>query len=95
MAGYAYGSRFRPRPAYDWTVETTVYVGVSSRRRGVGRALYRSLLDCLQLQGFRSAVAAIALPDPASISLHESLDFKPVGIFAGAGYKLGEWHDVG
>lgn len=95
ILGYVYASRFRPRAAYQWTVEVTVYVASSSQRRGIGRALYTSLLECLRVQGFCSAVAVIALPNPASVALHEGLGFRQVGVFPAVGYKLGQWHDVG
>ncbi|MFH1523731.1 MAG: hypothetical protein ABIF04_02095 [Chloroflexota bacterium] len=61
----------------------------------MGRALYRSLFAILALQGFYNAYAGIALPNPASVGLHESLRFKPIGIYNAVGYKLGIWHDVG
>ncbi len=94
IAGYAYGSKFRPRAAYRWTIEVTVYVSPAYHRRGVGRALYTALLNCLRCQGFQTATAGIALPNDASIRLHESVGFRPVGVFHAAGFKLGAWHDV-
>ncbi len=93
--GYAYAGRFNPRAAYQWTVETTVYVDRGQHGRGVGLALYTSLLDCLRVQGFCTAIGIIALPNPASIGLHESLGFRPAGSFPSVGYKLGGWRDVG
>src|SRR5262249_54148640 len=66
LLGYAYAARFHARLAYQWSVETTVYVDVAHHRRGVGRGLYTSLLACLALQGFRRAVGVIALPNPES-----------------------------
>src|SRR5438874_7281345 len=95
VAGYAYGSRHRERAAYQWSVDASVYVGESSRRRGIGRALYDALFPLLRLQGFYAAHAGITLPNAASVALHESLGFRPVGIYPGVGYKLGGWHDVG
>jgi L-amino acid N-acyltransferase YncA len=95
ILGYAYASRFRPRAAYQWTVEVTVYVHPDRHRRGVGRALYMALLECLRLQGYCTAVAVIALPNPASVALHESLGFAHIGVFHAVGYKHGQWHDVG
>ena len=95
IAGYAYASKFRPREAYQWTAEVTVYVHPAQQRRGIGRALYRSLVEILRLQGFCSAIAVIALPNDASVRLHEGLGFQSIGIFERAGYKLGRWHDVG
>lgn len=95
LAGYAYASRFRPREAYQWTAEVTVYVDADQRGRGIGRALYTSLLEILRLQGFSTAIAVIALPNEASIKLHERLGFRALGVFERVGYKLGRWHDVG
>ena len=95
VAGYAYGSSFRARPAYRFTVETTVYVHADHRRRGVGRALYAALLHCLRLQGFRRAIGGITLPNAASVALHEACGFRPVGVFDKVGFKFGRWHGVG
>ena len=95
ILGYAYASRFRPRPAYQWTAEATVYVHPRRQRRAVGRALYTALFDGLRLLGYRSVIAVIALPNSASVALHETLGFVPVGVFQKVGYKLSRWHDVG
>lgn len=95
VAGYAYASTWRARAAYQWAVETTVYVHPDARWRGVGRALYRSLLACLRLQGHRMALGAITLPNAASVALHEALGFGCTGVHRACGYKLGAWHDVG
>ena len=95
ILGYAYASKFRPREAYQWTAEVTVYVSPTQQRRGVARGVYLSLFAALRLQGFCTAVAVIALPNEASVKLHEDLGFKPIGIFPRIGYKLGKWHDTG
>ncbi len=95
IGGYAYGNLVHPRRAYQWTVEGTVYVHRDHRREGIGVGLYTSLLGCLTLQGFRSAVGAIALPNPASVALHERLGFTPAAVLRAVGYKHGRWHDVG
>ena len=95
VAGFAYGSRHRERAAYQWSVDVTVYVHGDFRRRGIGVILYRNLFRSLRAQGFCTAYAGITLPNPASVVLHESLGFKPVGVYEGVGYKLGSWHDVG
>jgi len=95
IVGYAYGSHFHPRRAYQWTVEVTVYVHRDHHREGIGVGLYTSLLGCLTLQGFRSAVGTIALPNPASVGLHERLGFTPAALLRAVGYKHGRWHDVG
>jgi phosphinothricin acetyltransferase len=95
IAGYAYASKHRDRAAYQWSVDVAVYVRDNQRRRGVGRALYTSLLALLRLQGFYAAHAGITLPNAASVGLHEALGFRPVGVYAAVGYKLGAWRDVG
>ena len=93
--GYAYASSFRPREAYQWITEVTVYVHPQVHRRRVGESLYTSLLACLRLQGYVTALAVIALPNPASVGLHEKLGFRSVGVLKAAGFKHGRWHDVG
>jgi L-amino acid N-acyltransferase YncA len=95
LLGYAYGSQHRERAAYQWSVDVSVYIQARVRRLGVGRALYRSLFALLALQGIYHAYAGITLPNPASVGLHESLGFQPVGVYRRVGYKLGAWHDVG
>lgn len=95
VMGYAYGSQFRTREAYDWSVETTVYVREAAHGLGIGSTLYTSLLECLRLQGYVSAVGVIALPNDKSVMLHEKLGFSQDGILPSAGYKNGTWYDVG
>jgi phosphinothricin acetyltransferase len=95
IAGYAYATKHRERKAYQWSVDTSAYVHPRHWRRGIGGGLYRSLFAVLSAQGFVNAYAGIALPNPASVGLHESAGFQPVGIYRSVGYKLGAWHDVG
>lgn len=95
VLGYAYGSKHHDRAAYQWSVDVTVYVRDGHRRSGIGRALYTSLFALLTMQGFYAAHAGITLPNAASVGLHESLGFRPVGVYPSVGYKLGAWHDVG
>ena len=95
VAGYAYASTHRVRAAYQWSVDTSVYVDEAFRRSGVGRGLYRSLFAILGAQGFFNAFAGIALPNPASVALHEAVGFEPLGVYRRVGFKLGAWHDVG
>lgn len=95
IAGYAYGSFYRPRPAYAKSAEVTVYVSQAEQGKGIARLLYGQLLSRLGDQGFHTALAAIALPNEPSIRLHETVGFKKAGIFREVGYKFGQWHDVG
>jgi phosphinothricin acetyltransferase len=94
VAGYAYGHRFQPRAAYQWSVETSVYVDADHRGKGIGRVLYRALLDVLARQGYRQALGGIALPNPASVALHEACGYRLTGVQEKLGWKLGAWHDV-
>jgi L-amino acid N-acyltransferase YncA len=95
VAGFAYAARHRDRAAYQWSVDTSVYVGAAHQRTGVGRALYERLFELLLEQGFYLAHAGITLPNPGSVALHESFGFRPVGVYTAVGYKFGAWHDVG
>jgi phosphinothricin acetyltransferase len=95
VIGYAYAASHRERAAYQWCVETSVYIAASARRQGVGRTLYAELLPILARQGYVHAYAGITLPNPASVGLHEALGFEPVGVYRAIGFKLGAWHDVG
>lgn len=93
--GYAYASRHAERAAYRWSVDTTVYIRQGDHRRGVGRALYGALFPLLRLQGFYVAHAGVTLPNAASVGLHESFGFLPVGVYPAVGWKFGAWRDVG
>jgi phosphinothricin acetyltransferase len=95
ILGYAYAMGHRTRWAYQWSVDTAIYVDGGRRRAGVGRALYTALLAALPLQGFFSAYAGVTLPNAASVGLHQAMGFEPVGVYRAVGYKLGRWHDVG
>jgi L-amino acid N-acyltransferase YncA len=95
VVGYAYASPIKDRAAYQWSVEVAVYVAAEWRGRGVGRALYDALFRCLAGQGFVNAIGIIALPNDASIALHESLGFEKISHLKEIGFKLGKWHDSG
>jgi phosphinothricin acetyltransferase len=95
IAGYAHAGPFHWRPAYRWAAEVAVYVRSRFRGRGVGRALYSTLMNVLTRQGYVYAHAAISLPNPVSVGLHEGLDFKEVGVLPNVGYKQGKWTGVG
>lgn len=95
VAGAAYAGPWNERAAYQWTVESTIYVDPSAHRRGVGDVLYAELLDRLRDKGFHSAIAVIALPNNPSVRLHERHGFVRVGRLREAGHKHGAWRDVG
>lgn len=95
IVGYAYAGPWRPRTAYRHAVETSVYLAPGAVRRGLGRALYRQVLDALPAKGFRCAMGGIALPNDASVALHEAMGFRKVAHFTDVGFKFGRWIDVG
>jgi phosphinothricin acetyltransferase len=95
VVGYAYACPHRSRPAYRWAVEVSVYVAEGQRRGGSGRALYGELMERLRGHGFHVACAGITLPNEASVALHESMGFVPVGVYRRIGWKDGAWRDVG
>jgi phosphinothricin acetyltransferase len=95
LAGYAYATGHRERAAYRWSVDVSVYVHEAARGRGVAAGLYEALLGILRIQGFHRAYAGITLPNAASVGLHESASFRPVGVYRSVGFKCGAWHDVG
>ena len=95
LLGYAASSPFRTRPAYRWTVETGIYLAPQAKGRGFGKALLSTLLTMLERQGYVAAIGAIALPNEASVALHEKLGFVHTGTYRGVGFKFGEWLDVG
>lgn len=95
LAGYASSGRFRPKPAYDRTAETTIYLAPDCTGRGLGPRLYGHLLDTLATEtDVHLALGGIALPNPASIALHERFGFRPVGTFHEVGFKFGKHWDV-
>lgn len=95
LAGYAYAGRFHPRAAYRFTVEPTVYCAVDVLGRGVGSRLYAALMTILGELRYREAIALVTLPNPASEALHRRLSFSPCGRYQRAGFKDGQWLDVG
>src|SRR5690349_3811518 len=94
VIGYAYGGPYKPRAAYRWSCEVSVYLEMGRRRTGGGRALYTVLLDRLAERGLRMATAGLTLPNDASVGLHRAMGFEPVGVWRRIGFKAGAWHDV-
>lgn len=95
VTGYAYAARWRPRRAYRFAAETTIYLEPESTGRGLGLQLYGALLALLPACGVHTAIGGIALPNPASVALHEKLGMVKTAHFKEVGYKLGRWIDVG
>jgi len=94
VLGYAYAGAHRERAGYRWSVDISAYVDQDRLGRGVGRRLYESLLPILRRQGFVNVYAGIALPNAASIALHEAIGMRRIGVYEAIGYKFGAWHDV-
>ena len=95
VCGYAYAGKHKERAAYQWSVDTSVYIREDMRGQGVGRALYGRLLPLLADLGYCQAFAGVALPNAGSVGLHEAMGFTPIGIYRNVGYKMGALRDVG
>ena len=101
ITGYAYAGCFKPRPAYDWMAEVSIYLRRDARGRGLGRKLYDALEDILRLQGILRLVAVVTCPDEdneyvtrASVEFHKHMGYESVGVFRDCGYKFGRWHNT-
>lgn len=96
FAGYAYASPFRPRPAYRYGVELSIYVEEAARGRGVGRALLSALIEHVRGLGLRHLIAAISDSETsaASVALHRALGFRDAGVYRQVGWKFDRWLDV-
>ncbi len=95
IVGYAYGRRFRPRQAYDHSVEVSVYIRPGHTDRKIGNLLYDALLQEIRKGNFHAIIAGISLPNDASVKLHENFGFEKVAHFREVGYKFDRWIDVG
>ena len=95
VCGFAHATRWKRRNAYRFSVETTVYVDPGHVGRGLGSRLYEELLSRLKDRGLHAAMGGIALPNDASIALHEKFGFRKVAHFEQVGYKFNHWIDVG
>jgi phosphinothricin acetyltransferase len=94
VLGYATSSPFRPKPGYVTSVETSVYLRPDAIGRGLGTLLYRAIFDALAGQDLHRAYAGVALPNDASVRLHERLGFREIGTFVEVGRKFGRYWDV-
>ncbi|MGH2383169.1 MAG: GNAT family N-acetyltransferase [Candidatus Limnocylindria bacterium] len=95
VIGYAYAGPHHRRAGYRWSVDVSAYLQPEWRGRRVGRSLYDALLPMLCRQRFVNVYAGIALPNPASVALHEAIGMRRIGVYERVGYKFGAWHDVG
>jgi phosphinothricin acetyltransferase len=94
VIGYAGTTRFRPKPAYDTSVESTIYCAPDNTRKGLGSRLYSALFEAIANEDVHRILAGYALPNPASAALHERFGFRLVGIFRENGRKFGKYWDV-
>ena len=94
VVGYAYASTYYARAAYDWTAELSIYVAKESLGQGIGSALYTALEEELEARGYLRFLACIAVPNEASISMHEKRGYVQVAHFPKIGYKFNKWHDI-
>ncbi|MFD1162452.1 MULTISPECIES: GNAT family N-acetyltransferase [Hwangdonia] len=95
ILGYAYGSKWRPKPAYNHTVESTVYVKHGAHGKKIGTKLYTELLRLLKQENYHVVLGGLTLPNEASVQLHEKFGFKQVAHFKEVGLKFNQWLDVG
>ena len=95
ITGYAYSTAWRPRSAYRFSVEITVYIAPTHAGRGIGSRLYSELLPVLRARQIHAVMGGIALPNHASIALHEKFGFRKVAHFHQVGFKFDRWIDVG
>ncbi len=95
VAGFAYGNWFKPRPAYRYSVEDSIYLAPGLGGKGLGRALLTELLACCERAGIRKIMAVIGdSANAGSVGLHHALGFTQVGIVASCGWKFGAWRDI-
>jgi phosphinothricin acetyltransferase len=94
MFGYATTSRWRPKAAYDTTVESSIYCRPDTVGRGLGTRLYAALFESISGEDIHRIVAGVSLPNPASVALHQRFGFQQVGVFASVGRKFGRYWDV-
>lgn len=95
VIGYAYATKWRVRHAYRHSVESSVYLAPAEARKGIGSALYSALFERLRAGGYHLVIGGIALPNDASVALHEKMGYEKAAQFKEVGFKFGRWLDVG
>jgi phosphinothricin acetyltransferase len=94
VVGYAYASLFREKKAYQWTVESTIYLLPKEKSKGIGSVLYSKLFSILKLQKIRSVIAVITIPNEESIRFHQKHGFTSCGMIEDIGYKFEQWRSI-
>lgn len=94
LLGYAYANKYREREAYQWSVETSVYLSEHAQKKGIASKLYHHMFEELLRLNYVKAYAIITLPNPASENFHTKMGFRKTAVFENAGFKLNQWHDV-
>ena len=95
VKGYAYAGPYRPRPAYRFSVEDSIYIDPAAQRRGIGRALLTALIEECERRGFRQMIAVIGdSANASSIGVHRKCGFAMTGTFYDVGFKFGRWLDT-
>lgn len=94
LVGFASYGTFRAWPAYQYTVEHSVYVHKAHRGKGIGKQLMKAIIEAADKQGVRTLIAGIEARNQGSIALHEALGFEHCGTIKDAGYKFGRWLDL-
>lgn len=95
ILGFAYGSKFRPKPAYNYVVESTVYLKHTAQGRQIGTKLYAELLKQLKAANFHTVLGVLTIPNESSVKLHEKFGFENVAHLKEVGFKFGEWQHIG
>ncbi|WCN08587.1 arsinothricin resistance N-acetyltransferase ArsN1 family B [Marinomonas mediterranea] len=95
IAGYAYAAHWHNRSAYRFSVEASVYLSPCYSGKGLGTALYQALFDALKKTDVHTVIGCLALPNEASVALHNKFGMKKIGHFEQVGFKFGQWWDVG
>lgn len=94
IVGYTYASTFRDRIAYNWGLETSIYLAADMQGQNLGKRLYTKLEQILKLQNITNLVASITYPNPQSINFHEKMGYRKIAHFTKCGYKQGKWYDM-